>query len=154
DGFRLDGGTTVRDTYVHDLSDGLNGSHSDGSQSCGGTYMQFIHNTIVGYNNDPIFLQGGDCGSNVASTLDHVLVDDNLLICTDSSSPTSVGLGRNIPIPNNPLDRGWQAAPIGIYVANTLVQAKTTLTPTTASNWAQDNNIYDDDGTPVAFPGN
>jgi hypothetical protein len=159
DGFRLDGGTIVEDSYVHDLSSGLNGSHSDDSQSCEGTYFSFIHNTFLGGNNDPIFLQGGDCGSNDAFFLDHVLVDHNLLTSLHepdniSGYGISIGRGRNITITNNHFDRGWQVASIGIYLSNTLVQDQTTLTKTTASNWNSLGNIYDDNGDGVLFPGN
>jgi hypothetical protein len=159
DGLRLDGGTVVRDNYIHNLSNGLNGAHNDNSQSCQGTYFSFIHNTLLGGNNDPIFLQGGDCGSDDALFLDHVLVDDNLLGAlkqpgNTSSYGISIGRGRNITITHNHFDRGWEASEIGVFLSNTLVQDQTTFTKTTASNWASLGNIYDDNGGGVPFPGN
>lgn len=143
DGLRMDGGTTLQDSYIHALASGVNGSHSDGSQSCGGSGMSFLHNTIWGGNNDAVFLQGGDCGSNDASPLRDVVVNNNLFLCLDepgngSSYGISVGRALNVSITNNHFDRGWQAGPVGIFWDNSL------------SSLA--GNVYDDNGKPIPGP--
>jgi hypothetical protein len=140
DGMRMDGGTTLQDSYIHDLSSGLGGSHSDGIQSCGGGAMSFLHNTIQGGNNDAIFLQGGDCGSNDSHPLTNVVVNNNLLLFGDrpdngSSYGISVGRALQVTITNNHFDRGWEVGPVGTFWTNSL----TSFT----------GNVFDDDGHPI-----
>ena len=143
DGLRLDGGTTVQDSYIHDLSDGIAGSHSDGSQSCQGSHMSFRHNTIWGGNNDAIFLQGGDCGSGANIT--DIVVDHNLLIAfytqgNQSSYGISVNRASNVSITNNQLSHtGWQVAAIGAPGPTDQITAYS-------------GNIFDDDGTTIPHP--
>ena len=143
DGLRLDGGTTVQDSYIHDLSDGIAGSHSDGSQSCQGSHMSFRHNTIWGGNNDAIFLQGGDCGSGANIT--DIVVDHNLLIAFYTpGNQSSFGIGvyraSNVTITNNQLSHtGWQVDAIGAPGPTDQITAYS-------------GNIFDDDGTTIPHP--
>jgi hypothetical protein len=143
DGLRLDGGTTVRDSYLHDWSNGDGGSHSDGVQSCEGSHMSFIHNTIWGGNNDAIYLQGGGCGSGPNIT--DIVIDNNLLLAfytpgNQSGYGISVLRASNVSITNNHLDhKGWQVVPIGTPGPNDQVSA-------------YQGNIFDDDGKPVPAP--
>jgi hypothetical protein len=74
DGFRLEDDVTVRDSWIHDLY-ACSSCHNDGLQSTGGSNITIKHNTISWphESNSCVFLKS-DLG-----TIDHVLVEDNLL---------------------------------------------------------------------------
>lgn len=57
DGLRLDGGTTVVDSWIHDLViNQIGGVHSDGSQTTAGSSpIVFQHDSIMGGTNDAVF---------------------------------------------------------------------------------------------------
>jgi hypothetical protein len=58
DGLRIDGGTTLKNSYVHNLSMGdIPGAHSDGVQSTGGSNVIISGNRFETGNNCNVFLQ-------------------------------------------------------------------------------------------------
>jgi hypothetical protein len=62
-GMRIDGDTTVRDSYLHDFPMGDPGwedAHSDGIMCTAGTNVVIDHNTLSGGNTAPFFVQWQD----------------------------------------------------------------------------------------------
>lgn len=113
DGVRLDGGTTLQDSWIHQLNYN-GGAHSDGIQATQGDNDIVRHNTIEGGNNDAIFLQttGGD------PQIHNVTIDGNLLLGTTSGSAlSSYGVSNetasNVSLTNNVFNRTWQVGPTG-----------------------------------------
>lgn len=113
DGVRLDGGTTLQDSWIHQLNYN-GGAHSDGIQATQGDNDVIRHNTIEGGNNDSIFLQttGGD------PQIHNVTIDNNLLLGTTSGSAlSSYGVSNetasNVSLTNNVFNRTWQVGPTG-----------------------------------------
>ncbi|MGN6331338.1 MAG: DUF4082 domain-containing protein [Motilibacteraceae bacterium] len=113
DGVRLDGGTTLQDSWIHQLNYG-GGAHSDGIQATQGDNDVVRHNTIEGGNNDSIFLQttGGD------PQIHNVTIDGNLLLGTTSGSAlSSYGVSNetasNVSLTNNVFNRTWQVGATG-----------------------------------------
>jgi hypothetical protein len=118
DGVRLDGGTTVQDSWIHDLLyDG--GAHSDGIQLTTGAGSMVLHNRIEAGNNDAVFLQrtGQD------QPISDVLIEDNLLVATAAGSArSSFGVsnenGSGVVLRGNVFTRSWQVgATNGSFVA-------------------------------------
>lgn len=59
-GMRIDGDTTVRDSYLHDFpmgDPGWESAHSDGIMCTAGTNVVIDHNTLSGGNTAPFFVQ-------------------------------------------------------------------------------------------------
>lgn len=130
DGLRIDGGTTLADSYVHSLvfQGDIPGVHSDGSQttlfySSPGRIppIVFRHNTIEGGNNDAIFIQAG------AS----ITIDNNYLVAVNRTGQVSsygIGGGNSdvigpMSITNNVFSAGWQVGTIekGHWPSNTVI---------------------------------
>ncbi|MGN6246082.1 MAG: hypothetical protein ACTHQ3_20725 [Motilibacteraceae bacterium] len=112
DGIRLDGGTTVTDSWIHDLvTDGS--VHSDGVQLATGSHSVLRHNRIEAGNNDAVFLQttGGD------EPIRDVLLDGNLLLGTTSGQVvSSFGVSNetasDVRLVHNVFNRTWQVGPM------------------------------------------
>jgi hypothetical protein len=71
DGIRGDGGTYVKDSWVHTLNCGQSpGVHSDGCQQTQGSgLMEFDHCTMEGGTNDAIFLEVGTSAYSITNCL-------------------------------------------------------------------------------------
>jgi hypothetical protein len=100
DGMRTDGGTTLVDSYIHDLNYCC-GLHGDGSQTTQGLNMVFRHNTVEGGSNDALFFKT-DSGP-----IGNITITQNHLIGTSSGADqTSFGVGftsdvTNVTVTNN-----------------------------------------------------
>lgn len=116
DGLRLDGGTTLEDSWVHDLIMGDSpdpSAHSDGVQSTGGANVVITHNRFETGNNCNVFVQWTS-GPQVS----HYQVSDNLFVSGQrNAQQTSYGVciyGQNVTGPlsvtGNTFSHGWQVA--------------------------------------------
>lgn len=112
DGLRIDGYTTVSNSYIHELNYN-NGIHADGDQTTSGPHIVFEHNTFVGGTNCTIFLQPtGD------QPISDVKIDNNLLQPDDRQGQmTSYGICvdpavTGVSVTNNHIAAsGWQVGP-------------------------------------------
>ena len=73
DGLKIEDGTVVKDSFVHDLAIGT-GTHNDGMQSTGGNDIQIVHNTVLAKGAVSCLMFGGESGAP-----SHILIDNNLL---------------------------------------------------------------------------
>lgn len=142
DGLRIDGGTTVEDSWVHDLIMGDPAdptAHSDGIQSTGGANVSITHNRIETGNNCNVFVQW--LSGNPA--ISNYQVTDNLFVAgARNGQQTSYGVciyGRNVSAPirvsNNQFSHGWQVAaltapPEAVVSANRFTDGATANTST------------------------
>lgn len=117
DGLRIDGGTTLEDSWVHDLimGDPVDpGAHSDGVQSTGGANVVITHNRFETGNNCNVFVQWLSGQPNVS----HYQVSDNLFLSGHrNDQQTSYGVciyGQGVQGPvsvtGNTFSHGWQVA--------------------------------------------
>lgn len=125
-GLHVDGGTTLEDSYIHDMpagdhagNDGGNG-HSDGIFVSTGGHMTFRHNTFdQAANNCSIFVQDYD---GTAEGIYDLTVRSSLFISTRrNGQASSFGVGienkaitgaDTIHVLDNVFSRGWEVAPI------------------------------------------
>ncbi|MGN6331339.1 MAG: hypothetical protein ACTHOD_06750 [Motilibacteraceae bacterium] len=113
DGIRLDGGTTVADSWIHDLVTD-SPAHSDGVQLATGAHSVLRHNRIEAGNNDAVFLQTRGADGPISD----VLLEDNLLLGT-TAGPTrsSFGLSNetasDVRAIGNVFNRTWQVGAMG-----------------------------------------
>jgi Domain of unknown function (DUF4082) len=120
-GLRVDGATTIEDSYVHQLSYAP-GVHSEATFNSSGSNVVFRHNTFVGGNSAVMFIQPDSATTRVSG----IVVDDNRLMSETTngqhpswalaiigpkgSTPTSVS---DIRVQDNVLDRGpWVVQPV------------------------------------------
>ncbi|SDI99009.1 Right handed beta helix region [Frankineae bacterium MT45] len=128
DGMRVDGGTTLQDSIIHDLIiNQFPGVHSDGSQSeQAHEPIVFRHNSITGGTYTSIYLE--HVGTQP------VTVDDNLLLAnyTPGVSRTAFGVvvpheSGHITLTDNVFDPTWLVAPYSVPDGST-VSGNITLT--------------------------
>jgi hypothetical protein len=74
DGLKVESGTVVKDSFLHDLAIGSD-THNDGMQSTGGRGIAVVHNTVLAPKGAVSCLMFG--GENGAPS--DILIDDNLL---------------------------------------------------------------------------
>lgn len=78
-GMRVDGDTTVTDSFIHDMpmgDPGFSTAHTDGAMSTAGANITFTHNRFESGNNAPLFVQWQS--GNVA--IARYLVQNNVFI--------------------------------------------------------------------------
>lgn len=116
DGMRVDGGTTLADSYIHDLSMGqIPGAHSDGIQSTGGGNVVIRHNKISSGNNCNVFLQW--LSGNAAIT-SYSITGNTFVAANQGGEQTSYGVCAYSPevsgvtVSSNTFSRGYQVAPL------------------------------------------
>jgi hypothetical protein len=140
DGLRLDGNTTIQDSYIHDLDHSDPTAHGDGSQTTGGRYLSFLHNTIEAGLNSSIYLNWDEPSY---PSIGYVTFDRNYFEGTNSgtSYPLYVNDGTvvgTITATNNQWNRlGNPYAPALDYLH-------------AISTWT--NNTYEDNGATIAKP--
>lgn len=139
-GLHLNGGNTLRDSYIHDMPQGQPGfptDHTDGVFiSNAGTPIVLDHNTWERCaNNSEIFVQA-PAGASIGS----LSITRNQII-GPAPSGTTWGIGvenkqivdpAQIAITDNVFDRGWNAGPIEAPAGSTVT-----------------GNTYIDNGAPV-----
>lgn len=118
DGLRIDGGTTLENSYIHNLSMGqIPGAHSDGVQSTGGANVTIANNRFQSGNNCNVFMQwlsGNTAISNYTVTGNSFTPD------SANGMQTSYGVCGYAPnvsgvsITNNTFGYGYQVGP---YIA-------------------------------------
>jgi hypothetical protein len=111
-GLRVDGSSTIQNSYIHDLSY-ADGVHSDGSFNSAGANVVYNHNTFVGGNNSLIFMQplGG-------SPIKNIMIENNNFVAeTVRGEVPSYGIGvdprvSGVSVVNNVFSKGpWEVAP-------------------------------------------
>ncbi|MEO6702933.1 MAG: hypothetical protein ABI140_05480 [Jatrophihabitantaceae bacterium] len=117
DGLRLDGGTELIDSWVHDLSMGdIPDAHSDGVQSTGGANVSITGNRIESGNNCNVFVQWLSGQPEIS----HYQVGRNLFVSQNrNNQQTSYGVciyGNGVQGPitvqDNTFSRGWQVGAV------------------------------------------
>jgi hypothetical protein len=129
-GFAIDSGDVVQDSYVHDLyTANASTDHSDGLQIPGGS-TTVRHNTII--NSSP----GGTSAIIMAQTgVSNLTIDNNLLSGGGFTLYCPRQSGTNVQVTNNRFGTFGYGASIGCSVGADLAV------------WA--NNVYDSNGKPV-----
>lgn len=131
DGIRLDGGTTVADSWIHDLV--VDGSvHSDGVQIATGSHAVLRHNLIEAGTNDAVFLQT----TGTDQPIRDVLLEGNLLLGRQagdmvSSFGVSNETASDVRLVDNVFNRSWQVGPMGGSFALSLRNRFTDGSPVT-----------------------
>jgi hypothetical protein len=137
-GMRIDGGTTVQDSYIHDLPMGDAGfeeAHTDGIMSTAGTDTVIRHNRIETGNTATLFVQWEDGNAKIGS----YLVEGNFFVnVTKNTQVSSEGVAienkgiqdpSKIVVRDNVFTTGWEVGPIeiprgAVSEDNTFVDAK------------------------------
>jgi hypothetical protein len=138
-GLRIDGGTTLTDSYIHELVMGdpvvnlqtgktTSDDHTDAVMMTRGANVAIRHNRIEGGNTACIFVQW-DVTDSTSPKIGSVVVENNLIINVhrhnqDSSLGVNVedrGIVGPITIRNNTFSRsGWTVGPINAPSAATV----------------------------------
>ncbi|MCW2540868.1 MAG: hypothetical protein JWN95_2593 [Frankiales bacterium] len=131
DGLRLDGGTVLEDSWVHDLSMGdIPLAHSDGIQTTGGANVLISHNRIETGNNCNVFVQwlAGQPKISSYQVIDNLFVSGNRNQEQTSYGVCIYGEGVSAPvaITGNTFSRGWQVEAITAPPETTLGSNKYT----------------------------
>ncbi|MCW2540869.1 MAG: hypothetical protein JWN95_2594 [Frankiales bacterium] len=115
DGLRIDGGTTLTNSYIHNLSMGeIPGAHSDGIQSTGGANVTVSNNRFESGNNCNVFLQWL---SGNAAISNYVISGNTFTPGNRNGEQTSYGVCAYSPnvagvtLTNNKFVRGYQVGP-------------------------------------------
>ncbi|SOD70298.1 uncharacterized protein DUF4082 [Jatrophihabitans sp. GAS493] len=129
DGLRLDGGTTVQDSFIHDLViDQIPGVHSDGIQMTQATApVVLTHNTFQGGTNDAVFVQ--DIGTqNITATGNCFTADDT------RGNQTSYGFAAytagKVTLTGNTFGKGFQVTGYSVPAGSVVSDNKTLSTAT------------------------
>lgn len=143
DGGRVDGGTTVVDSWIHAMPTGdqpIPTAHGDGVQVTSGGNITYRHNTVEGGNNDSFFVQFSG-----AEPIGNITVDNCLLIgVSRNGQMSSYGVSienKNIAasavlnVTNNQFAGTFQVGPVN-------VPAKATATGNTYQSTGQPVPIY------------
>jgi hypothetical protein len=150
-GMRIDGGTTVVDSYIHDLPMGdpvLNnatgayesGAHTDGIMSTGGNGNIIRHNRIECGNTSTMFVQWETDQPQISN----FLIENNLFVNISKNTQVSsqgvafenkgIANAPGITIRNNTFTKGWQVAAIEAPTGSN-VTGNVFTDGTTASNY-------------------
>jgi len=122
-GMRIDGGTIVQDSYIHDLpmgDPGFEDDHTDGIMSTAGTGAVIRHNRIETGNTATLFVQWETGNEKIGS----YLVEDNYFVnVTKNTQVSSEGVAienkgiadpTQIVVRNNVFTTGWEVGPIEV----------------------------------------
>lgn len=135
DGIKLGSGSTLRDSWIHDLApyDAVGDTHNDGVQGSGATNVSIIHNRIqMGLNaTSAIGFFAGQLGISSGFT-----VDSNLLTGGAYTLYLPGPGSTNLKIRNNVFGRDFAFGPVTDYVDGA------------GNEWF--NNTYLDNGDPVS----
>ncbi|SOD72704.1 hypothetical protein SAMN05892883_2055 [Jatrophihabitans sp. GAS493] len=119
DGIRLDGGTTLQDSYIHDLViNQIPGVHSDGIQMTQATApVVLTHNSFQGGTNDAVFVQ--DIGSQTISATGNLFTADDT-----GGNQTSYGFAAytagHVTLTGNVFGSGWEVTPYSVPSGSTV----------------------------------
>ncbi len=118
-GMRVDGDTTVQDSYIHDLPMGdapFQDAHTDAIMSTAGGNNVIRHNTLQGGNNCEVFVQWQEGNEPIGA---YEVQDNQFLAVTRNGQQPTFGVcmeDRGIKGPlsviDNTFSRGWQVGPI------------------------------------------
>jgi hypothetical protein len=128
DGMRIDGGTTIVDSYIHNLVMGDSaapGAHSDGIQSTGGSNVVVKHNSFQSGNNCNVFVQWLSGNEQIKN---YTVTGNKFTAGNRNGEQTSYGVcayGTGVPGPvavtNNMFSSGFEVkaytAPAGATVS-------------------------------------
>lgn len=143
DGGRVDGGTTMVDSWVHAMPTGdqpIPTAHGDGVQVTSGGNITYRHNTVEGGNNDSFFVQFSG-----AEPIGNITVDNCLLIGVSRNGQISsygvsienknIAASAVLNVTNNQFAGTFQVGPVN-------VPAKATVTGNTYQATGQPVPIY------------
>ncbi|MEO6702932.1 MAG: DUF4082 domain-containing protein [Jatrophihabitantaceae bacterium] len=124
DGMRVDGGTTLTNSHIHNLSMGdIPGAHSDGIQSTGGANVVLTGNVIETGNNCNVFLQWLSGNAAIAS---YKISGNTFVAGNRNGEQTSYGVCAYSPdvsgvtITNNTFSHGFQVGPLTTPAGSTV----------------------------------
>jgi hypothetical protein len=129
DGMRVDGGTSIYDSYIHDLI--MNeapapGAHSDGSQTTAGySPILFDHDYVEGGTNDALFFEV----SSSPITVNHTFLKYRIRNGVSSSFGIGAYHGASISITNNIFSnefKGGSGSASGSAITNSISPATIT----------------------------
>lgn len=136
-GLHIDGGTTLADSYIHDLpmgDPGFETDHTDGVFIATGHNVVIKHNTFSSSNNAEIFVQDYDATAEGVGDL--VITGNSFTNVQRNGQDASYGVAIEnksingpITVSNNVFSRGWDVGPIEVprsatYSGNTFTDGK------------------------------